>query len=121
MASLDKIEGDAIEGGVLVLLVLFVVALIGIYRGLGKLDPAAAIKQAWASIASFFQTVKDGLSIPVSQIGGDSGAQWVHTGSSGDWAASDEQRYQSELLDAVDAGQMTLGEYAAYSAPVGGN
>ena len=121
MASLDNIEGDLIEGGVLAVLVVFVVALIGIYRGLGKLDPVAAFKQALASLGGFFQTIKDGLSIPVSQLGGTTGAASVHTGSNGEWGASDEERYQSELLDALDSGQMTLGEYAAYSAPVGGN
>lgn len=117
MASLDNIEGDLIEGGVLVIVVVFIVALIAVYRSLGKLDPAQAFKNALALLAGLWQNAKDALAIPVSQFNGGGAAQ-VNTGSNG-WGSDDEARYQDEMNTLVSSGQITLADYQAYMA--GGN
>jgi hypothetical protein len=82
MASLDKIEGELIEGGILILIVVFAVIFWGLYKTLG--NPLEAAKQAWSRLLNLllgaWQNVKAGANTPVSHYGGPGDAQ-VRTGS----------------------------------------
>ena len=96
MASLDKMEGDAIEGVIaLVLIVLTVVVLLA-YFSLRNLDPAEAIAQAVSKVADFFSRLWAGLMVsgsvpggsvlnPLGDYLGDDTSAQVSTGT--DWGA----------------------------------
>lgn len=114
MASLDKMEGDLIEGALVLLVVVLAVLFFGIWRGVGS--PLQALGQALQKLVSLFQ----GSSFPsVSTVANGAGVGYVNAGSSG-WTAQNEADYQAELLDAFNGGQMTLGQYESFAAPVGG-
>jgi hypothetical protein len=112
MASLDRLEGDAIEGGILLVLVLVAVAAWGIWKTAGKLDPVAALQKVWDAIKAAF-----------APSGGQTwgrGSDRVSLGSGPGFGTPESQAaanaaFQASLVDAVDSGSMTLGEYEQYS------
>jgi hypothetical protein len=113
MASLDKIEGELIEGGILILIVVFAVIFWGLYKTLG--NPLEAAKQAWSRLLNLllgaWQNVKAGANTPVSQYGGLADAE-VKTGSANFGAGNDkpvtldEMWAFQETLNQVESGQL---------------
>jgi hypothetical protein len=111
MASLDKMEGDLIEGAVLVVLVILAVLAFGFFKSGSSI--ASALQKAWQAFLDMFR-------MNFNSSGGYGPAS-ASLGSSSGWGASDEARYQDELLSAFNEGQMTLDQYQNFAAPVGGN
>ena len=83
MASLDELEGGAIELVILVVIIVIALLAFGIWRGFSGLDPSKAIaqilKKIWNSVDSVFSSAVDGLTN--TGAAGGYGADQVITGS----------------------------------------
>jgi hypothetical protein len=83
MASLDELEGDAIELVVLVVIIIIALLAFGLWKGFAGFDPSKAIaqilKKIWNSIDSVFSKAVDGLTNTGSIAG--YGSDQVVTGS----------------------------------------
>ncbi len=114
MASLDDLEGELVETGVLILFVVVALLVFAVWTGVKGLDPTKWWKDFWNALKSFFSSIsadagasfKDlgksspqssngGVAkvnnVPVDQVATDSG---VPDGTQASDYGSDQQPYE---------------------------
>ena len=84
MASLDKLEGDAVEGIFALLLIVLIAVILLAYFSLKGLDPSKLAQQVWNWLKGLIPTPGTGGGglVPFGDYLGDNSGAQVFTGTS---------------------------------------